>query len=122
MVRFFTGFFELSNYLTASPFQNILKFWLDKGVDGFRIDSVMFMYEDAAFPDEQIISDDSLNGYPRYAAMNHSATTNQPETFEIIAEFRHLLDSYKEKDGYPRFECFFNVAAKLHGKDRISRY
>lgn len=72
-------------------------------MDGFRVDSIMYLFENASFPDEEIITDSKVNGYPEYYfAVNHTYTINQPETYRMGAEFRELLDSYKRKDGNTR--------------------
>jgi len=62
----------------------------------------MYLYEDASFPDEEIITNRTVNGYPEYTAVNHTYTINQPETYTMSAEFRALLDSYSRKDGETR--------------------
>ena len=75
---------------------NVMKFWLDKGVDGFRVDVMWHMIKDANFRDNPI--------NPEYAS--HMATynqllpvysTDQPEVHEIVYKMRALLDEYEER-------------------------
>ena len=63
-----------------------LRFWLDRGVDGFRIDVVHGLGKDPAFPDD-----------PPEAVANkipHSSLNDVPRTHEYIRELRLLLDGY----------------------------
>ena len=72
-------------------------------MDGFRIDAVMYLYENATFPDEEIILNKTVRGFPEYhTAINHVHTINQPETYDMGFQFRALLDSYSKKDGVTR--------------------
>ena len=36
-------------------FQDILRFWLDKGVDGFRVNSAKYLFEDYELRDQDLI-------------------------------------------------------------------
>jgi alpha-glucosidase len=75
--------------------QTVLRFWLDRGVDGFRIDSVLPLIKDALFRD-----DPPPSGAPAGKDMGpagpqdrrHSA--NQPEVHALLREWRALLDEY----------------------------
>jgi alpha-glucosidase len=62
-------------------FDNI-RFWLDMGVDGFRLDVVNMIVKDSLFRNNPLLS--NTNVYSR----------NQPETYDILREFRILLDEY----------------------------
>jgi alpha-glucosidase len=57
-----------------------MRFWLDRGVDGFRMDVLWLLIKDAELRN-------NFPGGPVYNA-------DQPETHEIVAEMRTLLDSY----------------------------
>ncbi|XP_055845472.1 maltase A2-like [Episyrphus balteatus] len=79
----------------------VLKFWLDKGVDGFRIDAVPHMYErmfeNGTYPDEKL-SGNSDNPNSQYY-LEHKHTQEQYETVELLYEWREFLDEYKRKNG-----------------------
>ncbi|CAG7819462.1 unnamed protein product [Allacma fusca] len=81
----------------------IVKFWLDLGVDGIRVDAVPFLYEDQAFPDDVPNPDRDPSSRPdewRYWA--HKWNFNLNGTFEFLADMRQLLDVYSYTDGYTR--------------------
>lgn len=59
----------------------ILEFWLDKGVDGFRVDAVSELFEDPAY----------LN--------NPDKKQDLPYTYELIEKWRKLLDDYSVAKG-----------------------
>ncbi|MDF2457154.1 MAG: alpha-amylase [Cytophagaceae bacterium] len=75
---------------------DVMRFWLDKGVDGFRVDVMWHMIKDANFRDNPV--------NPEYAS--HMATynqllpvysTDQPEVHDIVYKMRSLLDEYEER-------------------------
>ena len=83
--------------------KNTLRFWLDRGVDGFRVDAVPHMYEDPTFPDE-IESTNPGDALPNeYNYWQHDQVTwNRPETYDVIAEMRSVLQEYDDADGQHR--------------------
>ncbi|XP_065203795.1 maltase 2-like [Planococcus citri] len=81
---------------------NVIRFWLDKGVDGFRMDAIIHLVEDDRFLDEPVISNQTINGKPAYKAFDHIYTQCLPETYEMFRRFREVADSYKQKDGQTR--------------------
>lgn len=80
--------------------KNILNYWLDLGIDGVRIDALKHLYESENMKDEPIIdSNMALN----YNNLNHIYTTDQEEIYDLIKEWRLLLDEFKQND-YTRFQ------------------
>jgi alpha-glucosidase len=81
-----------------------MRFWLDKGVDGFRADAVYHLFEDKELRDEKRSYDP--NAQPGdYKSLVHNLTSNQPETYDMVMQWRELLDEYTRKDGNTRSEC-----------------
>jgi alpha-glucosidase len=71
-----------------------MRFWLDRGVDGFRLDVVNWYIKDALLRDNPY----HLGYSPRaYDMQRHVYDRNRPETHEIVRMMRRLLDSYKER-------------------------
>ncbi|XP_075236576.1 maltase 2-like [Lycorma delicatula] len=74
--------------------EDVIKFWLDAGIDGFRIDAVPYLVEDENFLDEEYIDPEVPKN--EYLNINHTYTMDQPLTFEIIRSWRKILDSYSK--------------------------
>ena len=72
----------------------VMRFWLDKGVSGFRMDAVSRLFEDPELHD-----DPYLPGYNAFGDRNiqHKYTDDLPETHEVFRELRKLVDSYPNK-------------------------
>lgn len=68
----------------VAAMHDVARFWLDRGVDGFRIDVVHCLGKDPALPDDP----------PEYLPIPHSALNDRPETHPILRDLRRLFDSY----------------------------
>lgn len=77
-----------------------MRFWFDRGVDGFRVDILWHMIKAAAFPDNPANSA-WVPGMADKERVLQQHSTDQPEVFALAAEMRALADSY-EKDGRKR--------------------
>lgn len=96
----------------STLFQEILTFWLDRGVAGFRIDAVPHMYE-TGFEDEPLSNDSNAQSH-EYGYLDHIYTKDQPETFQIIYQWRALIDEYSKKKGdYSRYEKVVLTSSRL---------
>jgi glycosidase len=103
-----TGQYYLHAFLKEQPDLNwrnpavreamtdVLRFWFERGVDGFRIDVLWHMVKAEGLPDNP------LN--PHYRAelgeklkLLQIHSTNQPEVHDIAAAFRALADSYGDR-------------------------
>ncbi|XP_014469542.1 PREDICTED: alpha-glucosidase-like [Dinoponera quadriceps] len=75
--------------------KNVLKFWMARGVEGFRIDAINHMYEDDRFLDEPRIN---VPGLPDddYDTLDHIYTKNLPETYNVLRSWRQVLDEHSE--------------------------
>lgn len=70
-----------------------MKFWLDNGIDGFRIDAIPHLYEAANISLNETPFGENLN-LSLHASFNHTLTKDQPETYEIVSEWRKFVDTY----------------------------
>ena len=70
-----------------------MRFWLDRGVDGFRMDVLWLLIKDAEFRDNPR-NPDFHDSQHDIASVLPKRTADQPETHQIVREMRALLDSY----------------------------
>ncbi|XP_055842740.1 maltase A2-like [Episyrphus balteatus] len=91
--------FNFRNPKVHEVMKDILKFWLDRGVDGFRIDAVKHIYEkvndDGTYPDFPPSDDpnDTVN------KANKVYTQHQVETKELLYSWRQFLEDYQKENG-----------------------
>mmetsp|Transcript_23055 Transcript_23055/g.39167 ORF Transcript_23055/g.39167 Transcript_23055/m.39167 type:complete len:551 (-) Transcript_23055:1187-2839(-) len=103
--------YYLHNFLNSQPdlnFHNmdvqdalldVTRFWLERGVDGFRLDTINFYFADKdlrsnpALPREKRNSNIAPSVNP-YNHQEHLYSKNQPENLDFLARFRGLLDEF----------------------------
>jgi len=75
---------------------DVLRFWLDRGVDGFRVDVVWHLIKDDEFRDNP-----PNPGYSEEQAPYHRVlplyTADRPEVHDVIAGIRRVLDGYDDR-------------------------
>ena len=74
----------------------VLRFWLDRGVDGFRVDVIWHLVKDADFRDNPPNPRWTEAERP-YDSQIHVHSTDQPEVHQVIARMRRLFDEYSER-------------------------
>jgi oligo-1,6-glucosidase/alpha-glucosidase len=85
---------NLRNPETKQAMLDIFRYWLDRGIDGYRLDIFHAMYQDEHFRDNPF----SIHYLPHkdeaafFQSWEHSL--NQPETIELAEELRTIADSY----------------------------
>lgn len=73
-----------------------LRFWLGKGVDGFRVDVMWHMVKDAQFRNNPV-NPAYRSEMPTYDQLLPVYSTDQPEVLDIVLKMRRLLDEYPER-------------------------
>ncbi|XP_055852258.1 maltase A3-like [Episyrphus balteatus] len=94
--------FNYRNPTVRHYMNEILRFWLKKGVAGFRCDAVPNVFEVAPdaegnYPDEPVnegATDPDDHGYTK-----HIYTSDQPETINLVYEWRKVLDDFTAENG-----------------------
>ncbi|WP_028747066.1 alpha-glucosidase [Rhizobium mesoamericanum] len=129
------------NFLSSQPDLNFhnpevqeavlstVKFWLDRGVDGFRLDTVNYYFCDKLLrdnpphaPDETDAGLDAPDTNP-YGMQDHLYDKTQPENIRFLKRFRALLNRYEARttvgevgDGARSLKT---VAAYTSGGDKL---
>ncbi len=73
-----------------------MRFWLDRGVDGFRVDVLWHLIKDAGYRNNPPNPEYSAALTP-YNSLLPLYSTDQPEVHDIVREMRALLDLYSER-------------------------
>jgi alpha-glucosidase len=103
-----TGQYYLHSFLREQPdlnwrnpavraaMYNVLRFWLERGVDGFRLDAIWVLIKDAELrdnpPNPNYRSTDS-----GITCLQSVHTADQPETHDVIAGMRAVLDQFEDR-------------------------
>jgi len=132
--------YYMHNFLTSQPDLNFhnpevqdallgtVKFWLDLGVDGYRLDTANFYFHDKQLrsnpprgrPDGE---DPAVNEVNPYGWQWHHFDKSQPENLVFLQRLRALLDSYPnttmvgeigDDDGLARVAEYTRGGDKLH--------
>jgi alpha-glucosidase len=75
-----------ANPEVVEAMHDVLRFWLDLGVDGFRIDVIHCLGKDPDLPDDPL---DQIE-----ARIPHATTNDTMGTHELVRGFRRLVDGY----------------------------
>ena len=132
--------YYLHNFLTSQPDLNFhnpevqdalldtVKFWLELGVDGYRLDTVNFYVHDAKLRDnpprgKPSGDDPAVTPVNPYAWQWHKFDKSQPENLKFLQRLRSLLDQYPnttmvgevgDDDGLARVAEYTSGGDKLH--------
>src|SRR3712207_5143791 len=74
---------------------NVMRFWLGRGVDGFRVDALRQLVKDEQLRDNPPNPDPNLRS--PYDALLPVYSTDRPETHQAIREMRAVLEEYGDR-------------------------
>lgn len=134
--------YYMHNFLTSQPDLNFhnpevqqalldsVKFWLDLGVDGYRLDTANFYFHDQQLRDNpprgeppRDNPDPAVNPFNPYAWQWHQFDKSRPENLPFLQKLRALLDQYPDTtmvgeigddDGLARVAEYTSGGDKLH--------
>ncbi|XP_049798365.1 uncharacterized protein LOC126230929 [Schistocerca nitens] len=69
---------NFNNPEVVEEMKDVVRFWLNKGVDGFRMDAIPHLFENESYADEEWAG---------------QYTKHHPKTYEMVQQWRALLDS-----------------------------
>jgi alpha-glucosidase len=75
---------------------NVLRFWLDRSVDGFRVDVMHHLVKDTEFRDNPP-NPEWLPGMSPYRELLTTYTVDLPEVQEIVAQMRAVIEEYDDR-------------------------
>jgi len=106
--------YYMHNFLKEQPQLNVrnpevqealldaMRFWLDRGVDGFRLDALNFAMHDPKLTDNPPLSDNGRRTRP-FDFQDKVHNQSQPEIPAFLTRLRHLADDYGRATGRDRF-------------------
>lgn len=125
--------YYLHNFLKEQPDLNfhepqvqaalldVAKFWLDMGVDGFRLDTINFYFHDAQLRDNPALPPEHRNAtiapsVNPYNHQDHQFDKNQPENLVFLEKLRALMDQYEGR------AAVGEVGDAQYGLDIVAQY
>jgi alpha-glucosidase len=75
---------------------DVMRFWLDRGIDGFRVDVIWLLVKDEQLRDNPVVDDADPSG-PDALALEPVFTSDRPEVHDVIAGMRRVVDAYPER-------------------------
>lgn len=85
------------NPKVVEEMKNVLRFWLERGVGGFRIDAINYLFEVEDFRDEPLsghTSDPNSHAYT-----HHYYTQDLNETYDMVYQWREVADQWRKEHG-----------------------
>jgi alpha-glucosidase len=104
-----TGQYYLHSFLKEQPDLNwrnpevqeamldVMRFWLDKGVDGFRVDALWHVIKDEQFRDNPLNPDYVKGKMPPCDRFVGAYSGGQPDVLDVVAMMRRVTDRYPER-------------------------
>ena len=74
----------------------VLRFWLDRGVDGFRVDVLWHLIKDDEYRDNPA-NPAWREGMDPFQALVPLQTTDRPEVHAVVNRMRRLFDEYQDR-------------------------
>ena len=125
--------YYLHNFLAEQPDLNFhnravqdalletIRFWLERGVDGFRLDTINFYFHSAGLEDNPALPESERNAsiapaVNPYNFQDHLYDKSRPENVEFLRRFRALLDEY------PAIAAVGEVGDAQRGLEVVAEY
>jgi alpha-glucosidase len=125
--------YYLHNFLSSQPDLNlhnpevqdrllqVVRFWLERGVDGFRLDTINFYFHDRELRDNPALAPSRRNASTApavnpYNFQEHIYDKNRPENIDFLKRFRAVLDEY------PAIAAVGEVGDSQRGLEIVGEY
>ncbi len=125
--------YYMHNFLTSQPDMNlhnpevqdrlldVVRFWLKRGVDGFRLDTINFYFHDKELRDNPALAPERRNASTApavnpYNFQEHIYDKNRPENLEFLKRFRAVLEEF------PAIAAVGEVGDSQRGLEIVGEY
>ncbi len=92
---------------------NVMRFWLARGVDGFRVDVAYHLFKDPLFRDEPP-NPDYLKHHIQYNSLKHIYTVALPETLNMLKTLNKVLNEFDDRFMVCEIYTFLNDMINLY--------
>lgn len=75
---------------------NVMRFWMRKGVDGFRVDVAYYLFKDPFFRDEPH-NPIHTEHHMQYDSLLHIYTIALPETLDMLKKLNKVINEFEDK-------------------------
>lgn len=84
------------NPAVRSEFDRIIRFWLERGVDGFRVDVAQGLVKAKGFPSnpQRASVDTVVSREEVWAVFEHCHDVLQPESLDVFTDWKRICDEY----------------------------
>ncbi len=86
-----------ANPQVRQAIKQVVRFWLDRGVDGFRVDAVEWLGKDPKFRDDPLNLEYDANHDLPYNELLHEHSKRGPELFGYLKELTSVAKEYKDR-------------------------
>ncbi len=119
--------YYLHHFLTSQPKLNLrnqqvvdahfanAKFWLERGVDGFRLDAIDFMLHDESLRDNPPPLTKIDTPWNPFRLQRHLHDMSQPASQDLMSQIRHFMD------GYPGTVTIGELSSEAGALDRVAK-
>jgi alpha-glucosidase len=84
------------NPAVVAAMHDVMRFWLDRGVDGFRVDVIWHLIKDDQFRDNPPNPGFEEGMWP-YKRLLPVYTSDRPEIHDVVAGLRRVVDQYDDR-------------------------
>ncbi|KAJ8674284.1 hypothetical protein QAD02_005546 [Eretmocerus hayati] len=88
---------NLRNPQVKRELKDVLRFWMNRGVDGFRTDAISHLFEKEHLLDEPLSGKNSSSNDFEY--LSHPHTVNQNENYHAVSTWRKTMDEFVQEHG-----------------------
>ncbi|KAJ8038477.1 Neutral and basic amino acid transport protein rBAT [Holothuria leucospilota] len=111
--------FNLHNPMVQDQLRNALSFWMEKGIDGYRVDAIAFSFEAPSLEDEPVnLEYEKPPGQEQYGSLIHTKTTGLFEVHTMLREWRRLV--FEEHSIEPNYK--FMVVEVWEPPEETAKY
>lgn len=104
------------NPAVRNAIYEVMRFWMRRGVDGFRVDVIWHLIKDEEFRDNPT-NPNFTAGRPPHEAFLPLYSTDRPETLDVVAEMRRVVDEFDDRVLIGEIYLPFDRLVAYYGSD-----